>query len=286
MENLKDRYRVITCTNEKDLYINFWPTMSLNWKWYGFNKIVCGFITNRGYEDPLVKEMSKYGEIVIFKPLDGVEDSIQAKATRLYLSTKYGDDLCMIGDIDMYILNKKETWQKWFSKIDENKLLCISANNGGPYRGNDVGKFPMAFTTAKSDIWEEIVNPKKLSYEDLFRSWYNLKICDNMESVNKPFINFSDESLLRGLIYRWDNFNNKNAFNHPKCLNVERDDWNGLAKRRIDRSRWLIDSEKLNSGYYYDSQPVRPFNENINNIKPILNYIGIPESNWKLNNKI
>ncbi len=286
MKNLKDKYRVITSTNEKELYINFWPTMALNWKWYGFKKVVCAFITNRGYDDPLVKEMSKYGEIVIFKPLDGIEDSIQAKATRMYLSTKYEEDLCMIGDIDMYILNKEETWDKWFSKIEEDKLLCISANKGGPYSGSDIGKFPMAFTSAKSSIWEEIVNPKKLSYADLFKSWYDLNICDNMESVNKPFKNFSDESLLRALICLWGDYNNKHAYYHPKVLNIERDDWNGLAGRRIDRSKWLIDDKKLNSGYYYDSQPVRPFNENINNIKPILNYIGIPEYNWKLNNKI
>ena len=188
----------------------------------------------------------------------------------------------MIGDIDMYILNKTETWEKWFSKVEEDKLLCISANKGGPYSGSDVGKFPMAFTSAKSSVWEDIVNPDKLSYVDLFKSWYNLSVCDNMESVNKPFKNFSDESLLRALIYLWDGYNNKHAYYHPKCLNVERDDWNGLASRRIDRCRWYIDVDKLNSGYYYDSQPVRPFNKNIDKIKPILNYIGISESFWGL----
>jgi hypothetical protein len=282
----KNDFRVITTTNENDMYLSFWPTMASNWKWYGFKKIVCGFITNRDKDDRLVQEMSKYGEIILFKPLKGVEDSIQAKATRMYLATQYSDDFCMIGDIDMYILNKEETWEKWFSHVVDDKLLCICANNGGPYKGTDIGKFPMAFTAARNYIWKEIVNPLNLSYDELFASWYNLHICDRKEKVNQPFRAFSDESLLRALIYKWSNFNNSNAFNHPSCVNIERDDWDGLAKRRIDRSRWLIDSEKLNSGYYYDSQPVRPFNENINNIKPILNYIGIDENNWSLKNNI
>ena len=35
-----------------------------------------------------------------------------------------------------------------------------------------------------------------------------------------------------------------------------------MAQRRIDRGDWNLDKQKLNEGYYYDSQPLRPFNQN------------------------
>lgn len=280
--NLKKQFRIITCTNEKELYINFWPTMAQNWKWYGIDKITCGFITERTYDDPLVKEMQQYGEIILFNPLPEVEDSVQAKATRLYLATQYENDYCVTADIDQYILNKEETWDKWFSNVVDDKLLCVCANYEGPYMGSDIGKFPMGFTTAKGTTWKEVINPNNLNYKDLFKSWFDLRIHDHKEAINQPFSQFSDESLLRALISKWDNYNNRFCYDHPKCLKIERDDWKHMAQRRIDRGDWNLDKQKLNEGYYYDSQPLRPFNQNIDSLEPLLNYLKIKKENWHL----
>tara|TARA_R110001592_G_scaffold281514_1_gene549050 strand:+ start:1285 stop:2106 length:822 start_codon:yes stop_codon:yes gene_type:complete len=270
----KENFRIITCTNEKDLYIRFWPSMAQNWtKWYGIEKITCAVITDRDENDPVIQEMKKYGEIILIKPLKNiVTDDIQSKATRLFLATQYPDDYCIIADIDMYILNKTETWAKWFSHVEENKLLCISRN--APYSGTDIGKFPMAFTTATGSVWKEIVNPNNLTYIELFKSWYDMNEHDSMEKVNQPFHQFSDESLLRGLISKWENYGGKYGYDHPRCIGIEREDWSGeRAIRRIDRLYWNIDKALLESGGYYDSQPVRPYNSHA--LKPILEYLNI-----------
>lgn len=271
----KSKFRVITSTNESDIYRHFWPSMARNWsEWYGIDRVTCAFITHRPEDDPVVTDMRKYGEVVLYKPFDDeVSDSIQAKATRMYHATLHPDDFCVIGDIDMYILNRDETWLKWFSKVQDNKLLCVSSNV--PYTGTDVGKFPMAFTTATGKIWNEIVNPKTLSYSNLFKDWYNLNIHDSKEKVNQPFSRFSDESLLRALISRWENYNSKISWQHPRVIGIERDDWHpgGFAERRIDRLNWQINNEQLNKGFYYDSQPVRPFNSK--KVGAILKYLNI-----------
>lgn len=272
----RDKIKVITSTNEKNLYKSFWPSMAQNWKqWYGVDEVICAYITEREEDDPQVVEMRKYGRVVLYKPDKEIEDSIQAKITRLYHATLLADEYCVIGDIDMYILNKEETWQKWFSKARSNKLLCVS--NNAPYSGSDVGKFPMAFTVGKGRTWKEIVNPAGLEYEDLIKSWYNLRIHDSKEAVNQNFSNFSDESLLRALISKWENYNNKTAYEHPRCIGIERDDWNNswIAGRRVDRANWpsKIDVEKLQKGDYYDSQPLRPFDKI--KLKPILEYLNI-----------
>jgi hypothetical protein len=281
----KNDYRIITTTNENDTYIQFWPTMAQNWRNFcGMEKITLGFITEREDDDPLVIEMRKYGEVILIKPLNGIDNGVQAKVTRLYLSTQYPDDYCLIADIDMYVLNSDFVWDHWFSKIEENKLLAIGGNSGC-YTGEHVGHFPMAFTTAKSNIWKEVINKENLSYEDLLNSWKGMNVFRAAESTSNKFGAFSDESLLRGLIGLWDNYNNRLAFNHPKVKHTQRDDWRGcIAVRRIDRIKWGIDINNLNNGYYIDSQPVRPFNNNIDKLKPILNYLGIEENNWILKN--
>ena len=273
----RNKLKVITSTNERELYRYFWPSMAQNWKqWYGVDEVICAYITERKEDDPLVKEMREYGKVVLYKPHTGIEDSIQSKITRMYHATLLQDDYCMIGDIDMYILNREETWKKWFSKASSDKLLCVSSN--APYSGDEKGKFPMAFTTGKGKIWKEIVNPNNLDYNDLIKSWYGLNIHDSKEAVDQAFAKFSDESLLRALISKWENYNNRIAYDHPRCIGIERDDWNNessLAERRIDRGDWPdeVDIEKLNKGYYYDSQPWRPFNEV--KLKQILQYLNV-----------
>jgi len=182
----------------------------------------------------------------------------------------------------MYILNKNYLWDNWFSNVEDGKLLAIGGNSGC-YTGNEKGKFPMAFTTAKGSIWKEIVNPNNLNYEDLLYSWYDLKVFSINESTGNEYGVFSDESLLRALIGLWDNYGNVIGYNHPKVKHINRDDWHGcIAIRRIDRIGWKIDINKLNGGYFIDCQPVRPFNQKL--LNPILNYLGISEDKRELKN--
>jgi hypothetical protein len=80
---MKNEFRIITSTNEIDLYINFWPSMAQNWtNWYGIKKITCAFITDRKEDDPMVINMRKYGEVILFRPFNNeIPDSIQAKVS-------------------------------------------------------------------------------------------------------------------------------------------------------------------------------------------------------------
>ena len=279
----KKNFRIVTTTNENDTYLPFWPTMAQHWKNFGgFDNITLGFVTEREEDDLLVSEMRQYGEVILIKPIKGIDIGIQSKVSRMYLSSQKTDEYCIIADIDMYILNKNFLWDNWFSKVEENKLLAVGGNSGC-YVGDQKGKFPMAFTTAKGDVWSEIINPNNLNYEDLLNSWYTLKVCDMYESTGNEFGKFSDESLLRGLIGLWGNYGGTLSYDHPKVKHIKRDDWAGChAMRRIDRINWSVNTNKLNEGFFIDCQPVRPFNGET--LKPILNYLGIDENKWYLKN--
>ena len=279
----KKNFRIITTTNENDTYLPFWSTMSQHWRNFcGFDNVTLGFITKREDTDPLVKEMREYGEVILIKPIEKIDVGIQSKVTRMYLASERPNENCIIADIDMYVLNKNYLWDNWFSKVEDGKLLAIGGNSGC-YIGNEKGKFPMAFTTAKGSVWKEIINPSNLNYEDLLCSWYDFKMFSINESTKNEYGSFSDESLLRGLIGMWDNYGNIIAYNHPKVKHINREDWRGrVAMKRIDRINWSIDLNKLNSGYYIDCQPVRPFNSQL--LNPILDYLGIDDDKRILKN--
>jgi hypothetical protein len=270
LEMDKSKYRIITTTNESKTYIDFWPTVARSWKRLGFDNITLGFITNRSSDDKMVEKMRKYGDVKIFNPIKDIPTGNQAKATRMYLASEYTDDYCILADIDMYLLNQKLS-DGWFSRVTDSNLLAIAPN--AYYNTPQEGKFPMYYTTAKGSTYKEFVNPKNLEYEDIFNSWSGLNIFDNKESIKNPFDRYSDESMMRALISKWDR--------KSDILYIERDDFKRMrASKRIDRSNWNIDMDKLKNNEYIDSNPLRPLSDNLDKVKPILNYLGIPKEDW------
>jgi hypothetical protein len=198
----KGKFRIITTTNEVDLYIDFWPTVVSNWiNYLGFKKITLGFITDREEDDEMVMKMREFGEVILFKPLDAIPTGNQSKATRLYLASQYDDEYCILADIDMYLLNK-ELSNAWFSKVNNDNLIAIGPN--AYYNTPEEGKFPMYYTTAKGSTYKEFVNPKNMEYKDLFNSWSGMRVFDNKESITNPFVQYSDESMMRALLSKWE----------------------------------------------------------------------------------
>jgi hypothetical protein len=270
----KSKYRIITTTNEIDLYIDFWPTVAQNWiNYLGFDKISLGFITNRSEDDELVIRMREFGEVILFKPLDNIPSGNQSKATRMYLASQYENDYCILADIDMYLLNI-ELSNHWFSKVNDSNLLAIAPN--AYYNTPEQGKFPMYYTTAKGSTFKEFVNPNNLEYKDLFNSWSGIRIFDNKESITNPFIHYSDESMMRALLSKWERKND--------IIFIEREDFYKMrASKRIDRSYWQqFDENIMNNNGYIDCNPLRPLRNNIEKVSPILEYMKLPKEKWMI----
>ena len=95
-----------------------------------------------------------------------------------------------------------------------------------------------------------------------------MNIFDKKESINNMPYDFSDESLLRALISIWRN---------KKIIYLDREDFIGMrAKKRIDRSNWLIDKELLNIKYYIYAHMPTVFD--VKKICLILKHFDIKES--------
>lgn len=278
MDISANKIYIITTTNEIDTYYSFLPTSYHSWKRIFPNCVyVLGLITNKDVDSDFVKRCKELSDIChVLKPLENVESGVQAKTSRMYLSTLYEDNICMIVDIDYYLLKFDFVYDNIRPVFDEDKFVTV-ANNA--YDGTpDEGKWQMTLTTARSSIFKKILNPKDLNYKDWFESYRNIdNPIDKKESIGNKFGNFSDESLFRYLMVRYpDQEYIKNIWvkqNRPDFKNYK-------AEFRIDRDWWdkSCNKFKLREGYYIDCQPLRPFDLNANKMKMILEYIGVNTS--------
>lgn len=267
--------RIITAVNESDTYMHFIPTVTQSWKkMFGFDSTIA-FVTERDEEDPLVKEMKEYAEVILFKPhSNDIPTGNQAKISRMYLASESEEDVIIV-DLDMYMLNES-VFRTWMSEFESDKVLTIGSNayDGSPSEG----KFPMCYTMGNGKVMKSVVNPDDKSYEDLLNSWRSVSNpIDNKESINQTHSKFSDESLFRYLIKETKS---EDLFKHYK-----RDDFVGMrATKRIDRYPSMNFSIKeLFSGNYIDCAPSRPID--YDKMIPIFEYLELDMNRTKFNNK-
>ncbi len=268
------KYRIITTTNESSTYLNFWPSVAQMWEKHLDCEVTLGFITSRKEEDALVKEMQRHGNVVLFTPIQGIHTGNQAKVSRLYLSTIYPNELCIIVDIDMYLLNGEFFKEEWLKHVHEHKLLAIGGN--AYYNSREEGKFPMCYTMGYSSVFQQLINPMKLAYNELINSWKGLRVIDQKEAVDNKPERFSDESLLRALI-------KKTGF--TKIIHLDREDFVGMsATRRLDRVNWKIDKHRLITGDYIDCAPTRP--ANYEQLTEVWKYLGLDMERVRLKHEL
>lgn len=118
--------------------------------------------------------------------------------------------------------------------------------------------------SAEGLVFRSMINPKNLSYFDLIRSWEGIRVHDRKENIKNPPGDFSDESLMRALIGRWDK-ESKLVTHIERNVDIH-NEW-------IDRTWWNIDEEKLGKGKYITCNMLRPMDENLEYIEPLIEYV-------------
>jgi hypothetical protein len=215
-------------------------------------------------DQELLNKMQDYGEVVVYKPVEGVPVGNQAKMARFFLaSERYPDEVCMVNDIDTAPLSP-EYFIRVLEDRKKDQLLAVGAELyvGTPHEG----KFPIGEITAEGRVFKSIVNPESLSFSNYINSFIGIKQFDNKEDISvSPYV-FSDESLFRVLI------TNQN----PEVVYVSRNV--DIQKYWIDRSWWAIDEDRLATNKYVLVNFLRPLNSYFDYIKPIISHIYGDES--------
>jgi hypothetical protein len=258
---------IVSCDDSH--FKDFWPTVAKSWnKYFPGKKVTLAFVTNRNEDDELISKMRQFGEVYLFKVVDGIPTPNLAKMARHILAGKFNNEVCMIEDIDTIPLQTSFI-NNILSKRSIGELLVVGSEvyNGC---GTDQGKFPISNITSESHIFKKIINPDNLSDEDLFKSWVGTRVYDHKESIsNTPdptgvIGGFSDESLMRVLINKYSP--NKSGIKEvERSVNIHRD-W-------IDRSWWAIDTNRLKSDNYVCCNFLRPFSQYYRYCEPIVKYI-------------
>lgn len=248
--------RIILGVDESN-FLQYLPLVSKAWQnFFPRKKLTVAFVTDRSKDDDVVKKMEEYGDVELFNTIPGIPTANHAKVARHILATKYGDEVCLIEDMDTAPLQSNYL-NCIIKNREQGKLLAV-----GPEVFGNTGQFPISNMSAESYIFKELINPLNLNAEDLVKSWMGIKVYDECEAVDGPPIKFSDEKLLRILIERWQN---KKITYINRGMNI-RKEW-------IDRSWWSIKTKKLFKGEYIYVNFLRPFDANYRHIKPIVKYI-------------
>jgi hypothetical protein len=204
-------------------------------------------------------DFSKYADLHIEKPVEGVPKSSQGMTARLWLASLYSVHLCIINDLDLIPLQSE-----YLNNLIKNKpkdcLLAIGAEDHFK-NPEDKGKFPMGYCMGEGRIFNKIVNPKNLSYEEWIRSFIGMKVFDSKEDISKEPPEYSDESLIRALISK----SNVNVCHVPLGFKLFEDN--------IDRYKWKIDADRLYRGDYIESHMLRPFHNYISELTPLIEFI-------------
>tara|TARA_R100001015_G_C4633452_1_gene198425 strand:+ start:3142 stop:3948 length:807 start_codon:yes stop_codon:yes gene_type:complete len=252
--------KVIVSTNEDPRFIEFLPIVSAAWKkFFPECDLHVAYVTDRNEDDPLIEKMNLYANVHLFSPIEGIPTPNHAKVARHILASQFGDSVCMLEDIDTIPL-QREYYEERTSHRKKNTVLAVGAEvlRGTPHEG----KFPMSTITAEGHVFSNLLNPLNLSTEELIKSWKDLEIFDHKEAINNPPNIFSDESLIRALIYKSKDIGVTHV---DRAVDIKKD-W-------IDRSWWFVNTERLFSGEYIACNFLRPFHIYYDNIVDIIEYI-------------
>ena len=271
---------IVTFSSDSSkVYYEFWDPMSKLFK-TKFNihpvLLFCG-----GNDISLSEE---YGDVHRVDPVDGVADYHSATWGRFWITSKYQNKVCMIGDIDMIPLS-----QQFFiddvKKYDENDYVHLNA--GWYYDGN-------------TEAWKKQYNilsayyhmAKGKTFNDVYKFEENFS--DEMKKFEKPDYTGREKGNAGppGYAYhpeshlRYASVDNGGKWGQDEFYSTEllREYYKNGGKviteskieknQRIDRSNWNYVSDLVKSGFYIDSHSLRPYGKHKERVNFLIENIG------------
>jgi len=270
-------------------------------------------VTYRGFVEPFCDFYEKLGvnvylayvgnnvpknlnctDLLHLKPVDGIDEGIQAKLARTFYAAGFPPDTILtFSDIDMFILNLKwyeNSVKKFIDYLLDGAVDLIGFGANGyklfeGYRPDIDSKWTIPYTTTTSRGIQKIFNTAIFETFDNFVTKFTLieNPIDGKESTSNNFNNFSDESLYRYMCMK----------NFARIAHVDIPDFHfQRAGARIDRVVENFDlfkhenftkdfweqtqltakqEEEVNNGKFLDMWPKRPYGRYASIINDVLN---------------
>ena len=232
--------RVILASNNNDQYIQFWPIVAPLWEQMGFRPTLALIADENCNVD------TEIGDVIRFKPIPGVSESLHAQSIRLLLPVLFPDDNCLISDIDMLPISRSY-FVDGAAPCPENAFLVY---RDGAYSKNEK-KYPMCYFGGKGRVFTSVFGVStKPEIRRLIRKWSKLGHGWN-----------TDEIMLYQYVNDWE----------QKGGNVFRLG-HGVGPR-LDRLYWNEQTKDLEISRYIDCHCPRPYIINKQSIDAIVQAI-------------
>lgn len=237
---MKIEYAIVS-SNKNQMYLDFWPIVKYLWINIINIKPVLVLISERDL-------ITDNGDHIIheIKSVDGVDTGFQSQISRMYVTKFYSDKVCITSDIDMLPLSK-EYFNNIANDFSDDSLCILSSDAYKEIR------YPICYNVAKGSTFNEILK-MDCTFDDY---------CKRLLSFNQGWD--TDELYFGKCVYE---------FNDKSRIKLLSRGWtNGIANHRIDRVRWVYDTNLLKSGRYIDSHSLRPYSIYKEEIRKLINIL-------------
>ena len=311
---------VLVSSDENSKYISFWPTIAYMWSNMGY--IVHLFIlTNKNINDPFIKQLQLYGDVVPIKICEHGSHIIQSKLLRFYATKYFYNDVVCVQDIDYYIFDNNDHVEKYIDmeNLTNEKIYTFGFDmytyGHDAYWLNPIYKFGIRRFPASPTVgmgkcvyslfcdnmdysFDEFILHIKTNYDTIINSIHtmnnnttdindehnNMKhaICNYMSYYNMFDITSSDETII--LILSLLNANT----HHKKIIYVNKIDYDintNICHRRIyNKDGDYKKYKNVDLSKYIDIQPYKQYSKT--KFKQFLDYLNIPEDIQNVNIEI
>lgn len=267
----KIKPNILMSVNENPLYAQFVPLVCSAWRNWGYKVHLYVVSDNRSK----MEWTTEYADHVFLHNKRGdMDEGVWTKLCRIWGYTTPEYEYQVVSDIDLLPLKREyfDQMSNWDEMVIEDKILSFSHDShkdlmvpeGGKYH-----KFAGCYMMAKGSTWNEIVNPQNLPLEEWIKWLKTLPKLDHKQDISQPANVFSEESLIRAMVYLWDK-------DRKRVVGFNRGFKSGhLLEDRLERSKWHIDMNKLYGDYYVDAHLPRPLGKNTEAIRPLVEYLGL-----------
>ena len=276
---------IVTLSSDSSkMYYEFWEPISKLLK-TKFN--IHPVLLFCGGDDIQLSE--EYGDVHKVNTVDGVGDYHSATWGRFWITSKYQDKICMVGDIDMLPLSHK-FFVDDVEKYEDDDYVHLNA--GWYYNGD-------------TEAWKKQYNllsayyhlAKGKTFNDVYE--FEENFADEMRKFETPDYTGKDKGTAGppGYAYhpeshlRYASVDNGGKWGQDEFYSTEllRQYYTRGGKvvteskieknQRIDRSNWKYIPDLVQSGFYVDSHALRPYSEYKEHVDFLIDNVLEPASN-------
>jgi len=152
-------HRVILATNDTPENLEFWPFVASAWNtWFPEVSVELAYMTEKDFDDPKVKHMSRFGNLHLFRPnksTNSLSPESLLPACQMLLTTLIGDgSICLLSNINSFPMSR-QGYKKATDHVDDRRVLILDNNE----------------LVVNSNYLKQVLNPEQKTAGEILSSW-------------------------------------------------------------------------------------------------------------------